>query len=104
MAGKNCNAILLLGALLASPISHQAYAAKQEVSNKIKQEQVNINRATAKEIAVKLKGIGSKKAAAIVKRREESGEFSTIDDLLEVPGITQAIIDKNRNLIVLSPT
>ena len=48
---------------------------------------VNINRADAEEIAVSLKGIGPKKAEAIVVYRQQHGEFKTLRDLDKVKGI-----------------
>ena len=53
---------------------------------------VNINTATAEEIA-KLPGIGLKKAELIVEYRKTK-KFQTINDLLDVKGISQKIADK----------
>ena len=48
---------------------------------------IDINTATAEEFAG-LKGIGKKKAEAIVKLREkQGGKFSSVEDLLKVKGI-----------------
>lgn len=47
---------------------------------------VDINTATATELAT-IKGIGPKKAEAIVKYRNEHGAFQSVDDLMKVPGI-----------------
>lgn len=47
---------------------------------------VDINTATATELAT-IKGIGPKKAEAIVKYRTEHGAFQSVDDLMKVPGI-----------------
>ncbi len=56
--------------------------------------EININNATAQELAT-LKGIGSKKAEAIVKYREVYGEFKTLEDLLKVQGIGEQTIKDN---------
>ncbi len=47
---------------------------------------IDINTATATELAT-IKGIGPKKAEAIVKYRTEHGAFQSVDDLVNVPGI-----------------
>ena len=60
---------------------------------------VNINTATADEIAKELKGIGPAKAGAIVIYREQNGPFTTPKDLSKVKGIGSATVDKNKDLI-----
>ena len=56
---------------------------------------VNINTADAATIAMELKGVGEKTAAAIVAYREEHGPFKTLDDLKKVKGIGDKIIANN---------
>ena len=51
---------------------------------------VNLNKADANTLRYYLKGIGEVKAAAIVQYRKENGKFSSIKDLLNVPGIGDA--------------
>ena len=62
---------------------------------------VNINNASAAEIAETLNGIGLTKAEAIVAYREENGGFESVDQLAVINGIGPATIDKNRELISL---
>lgn len=62
---------------------------------------VNINNASAAEIAETLNGIGLAKAEAIVAYREENGGFESVDQLAVVKGIGPATIDKNRERISL---
>ncbi|MBL4743081.1 MAG: ComEA family DNA-binding protein [Cycloclasticus sp.] len=62
---------------------------------------VNVNTASAEEIAAALKGIGESKAGAIVVYREEHGAFKTLNDLTKVKGIGAATVDKNRENIEL---
>lgn len=54
---------------------------------------VNINSADAKELAT-LPGIGKAKAEAIIKYRQEKGNFKTIKDLTKVKGIGEKIVQK----------
>lgn len=62
---------------------------------------VNINTASAAELQDKLVGIGEKKAQAIVDYRTKNGNFKSIEQLSEVSGIGQAILEKNRNNLIL---
>ena len=62
---------------------------------------VNINSASAEEIADLLTGVGISKAQAIVAYRKANGAFSKIDDLLNVKGIGPATINKNRERLKL---
>ena len=63
---------------------------------------VNINTADAPTIAKELKGIGDKKAQAIVNYRKQHGPFKTVESLTEVKGIGLKTVEKNRSLIKLS--
>jgi len=58
-------------------------------------EPVNINKASAQEIADSLNGIGLKKAEAIVVYRKDVGEFSSVDQLNNIKGIGTKTIAKN---------
>ncbi|MGD8493980.1 MAG: helix-hairpin-helix domain-containing protein [Desulfobacterales bacterium] len=61
---------------------------------------ININAASAEEL-VQLKGIGPKKAEAIVKFRETNGPFRIPEDLIEVPGIGPKTFEANKKRIVV---
>ena len=63
---------------------------------------VNVNTADAKKIASELSGVGSVRAEAIVSYRKENGNFKSMDELANVPGIGKKTIEKNRSSIVLS--
>lgn len=54
---------------------------------------VNINTADVEELS-KLDGIGQSKAEAIVKYREENGNFNTIEDITKVSGIGNNVYEK----------
>lgn len=82
----------LLGALLISflLLTGAAWAAP-----------VNINTADAATLAAGIKGVGDKKAQAIVKYRKEHGPFRSVDELANVPGIGDKTVANNRaNLTV----
>jgi competence protein ComEA len=62
-----------------------------EVSNPL----LNINNASLEQLE-KMKGIGAKKARAIIEYRLKNGNFATIEDLSNVKGIGSKFIDKNK--------
>ena len=63
---------------------------------------VNVNTATAAEIAEALNGVGKSKAESIVKERETNGPYKSLDDLTRVKGIGAATISKNKESIVVN--
>lgn len=69
-------------------------------------DQVDLNRADVQTLA-DLKGIGEKKAEAIVAYRQQHGAFDSIDDLTNVKGIGTKIIARlqkdNPGKIVVNP-
>ncbi|XLY90020.1 ComEA family DNA-binding protein [Ectopseudomonas mendocina] len=91
----------LLFAVLAS-LSLVAVAAETPKSESAKPAAVqvavvNLNTADADTLQRELAGIGETKAKAIVAYREEHGNFVSVDELLEVKGIGQATLEKNRD-------
>ena len=62
---------------------------------------VNINTADAAVLSELLTGIGEVKAVAIVAYREQNGAFESIDQITEVKGIGESLIEKNRQRIRL---
>ncbi len=64
--------------------------------------EVDINTMDAETIAANLKGIGIKKAKAIVTYREANGPFTSADELGNVRGIGTKTIAKIRDNILFS--
>ncbi len=62
---------------------------------------VNINTASAEEIAQALYGIGRNKARAIVDYRKQYGHFKSLGDLVKVKGIGKGIIAGNQDDIII---
>lgn len=92
MSQKFLGALALLFALLLSSSIHASTP-------------ININTASATEIAAALSGIGPAKAQAIVDYRTEKGSFVSVEELVQVPGIGPATLERNRDIIqVESPT
>lgn len=65
-------------------------------------ETININTADKETLMTVIKGVGEKKAEAIISYREENGPFKSIDDLANVKGIGQGVIDKHRDMLSTS--
>lgn len=62
--------------------------------------QIHLNQANIDELQ-KLKGIGEKKAQAIVEYRQKNGGFKNIDEFKNVKGIGPAIFEKNKTRLTL---
>jgi competence protein ComEA len=90
----------VLAALAAAPglaaVATESFAA----SAADKQEKVNINTASAKELQ-KLEGVGRAVAERIVGYREEHGPFKRGEDLKKVEGVGAALWERNRARIVV---
>ena len=84
---KTITSIAALAALIVSSISMAA--------------PVNINSASAEEMAQALNGIGPSKAQAIVEYRETNGLFNQADEIVYVQGIGDSTYQKNRDDILV---
>ena len=56
-------------------------------------DKININKATNEQLA-EIKGLGPKKAQAIIDYREANGDFKNIESLMEVKGIGSSTLQK----------
>ena len=65
-------------------------------------DMLDINTATAKELAKVMKGVGLRKAKRIVAFRQANGDFPSVDALIRVKGIGKKTVRKNRELIEVS--
>lgn len=82
---------LLGAAVLALALAFPAFAAGP----------VDINTASAQEIADGLHGIGLSKAEAIVAYRDAHGPFASADELVNVKGVGDKTVERNREVIVV---
>ena len=97
---------LLIGtALIALCGSATVFSAPTEQGRALMseqaQQQVDINSASAAEIAASLKGVGLKTAQAIVAYRDANGAFESLDALTMVKGVGGKTVKKNKQRIVL---
>lgn len=95
--------ILLLSALLVFGWQLTAIAADDVTVPQVVNEitYININTASPEQLADGLNGIGLKRAQAIVEYREANGAFTSADQLLEIKGIGEKTLEKNRKLILI---
>ncbi len=63
---------------------------------------VNINTATAEQLADAMKGVGPSKAQAIVDYRKAHGPFKSVDELVQVKGIGLKTVEKNREQLTVT--
>jgi competence protein ComEA len=73
-------------------------AAEEE--KRTSEKQVNLNTATAAELA-SLPGIGEAIAARIIRHREKSGRFRSVEELLVVRGISRKKLQVLRPYVVV---
>jgi len=105
MLMKKLSAIMLLACLplFSQPVLAADKATpKQTTTAEVAKEsgKLNINTATLAELT-SLKGIGDKKAQAIVDYREKQGKFTSVDQLADVNGIGPATLEANRDMIIV---
>lgn len=95
--------LVLLLALFLPPV--QAADGPRRVANASRpvaatvSDRINVNTANVVALTA-LKGVGEKKARAIVAYRREHGPFNSLEQFDEVPGIGPALIENNRGRII----
>ena len=90
----------LLLSLLITPVQAMAQTSANEMGIAAI-EQIDLNSADAETLARSLSGVGLSKAQAIVRYREHYGPFASLEELTEVKGIGPAILERNRDRLVL---
>ena len=97
--------------VLATSISSTAFADETmqngqsleiPVSSKSAITQYDLNLASTKELA-SIKGIGIKKAQAIVAYRELHGEFESVEQVTKVKGLGNKLLQKLTPYIIVNP-
>jgi competence protein ComEA len=83
----------------AMAVEHQKETSSHQVATSV----LNINTADAQTIFdAHIKGIGKKRAEAIVAYRQAHGPFKSVDDLKKIKGLSDKVIDANRERITLN--
>ena len=106
--------LLLVAFLVASPSMASPLVSEvtNETSNVVMEElnantvasnqaHININTASATEIAGAMKGVGLKKADAIVAYRRTHGPFKTVEGLTAVKGVGNKTLLRNKDVIMV---
>lgn len=85
--------LLSLGGLSAATAGPQA-VVPESLS-------VNINTADAETLAASLKGVGEKRAADIVAWRNSNGQFTSLEQLMQIKGIGPTFLERNQSRLTL---
>ncbi len=109
---KRVPVLLIALALLTAPAVSTAQDARALQASKIVQltlillaadrsSNVNVNRDSAKQISRAIPEVTPDVADNIVAYRNRNGRFSSVLDLLRVPGMNRDVITRHRHRIVL---
>lgn len=93
-------ALLSMGAFSAPAVVGAGSAAATE-AQAIPQKKVNVNTATADELKT-IKGLGKKKAQAIIDYRNEHGNFKTVDEVSNVKGFGKKRLAKIASQLIVN--
>lgn len=91
--------VLLLIALAMGGLGVSGVQAQEAPGDKM--PVVNINTADVEELSSVLQGVGRARAEAIVQYREMYGPFESIEELMDVSGVGEATLARNRQAITL---
>lgn len=104
MFNKLIHRLLFIASLFMLSIPLQVLAADKTVEPSLvamsMSEKVNINTATSEQFAA-IKGIGKKKAQAIIDYRQDKGDFVSVEQLLNVKGIGKGTLKKIEPFLTL---
>lgn len=91
-------AVLLSLLVTTLPVHAQAVSQKetQEHQSLVTNSQINLNKADLSTLTGSFKGIGKKRAEAIIAYRDSHNGFKSLEELAEVKGFGQHFIDANR--------
>ncbi|WP_044834819.1 ComEA family DNA-binding protein [Thalassomonas actiniarum] len=92
---KNISSLLLIALLTCfSAVSIAKQMPEQAKAMDVASQAVDINQASLDDL-ISLKGVGKKRAQAIISYRETNGKFASVDDLLKVKGIGAKVLADN---------
>lgn len=92
--------LIILLTAMSLPLHAVGLDETSEVTSTQEMYVVDINEADIETLAL-LKGVGEKRAKAIVAYRELHGKFNSVEDLLNVKGIGQRMLELNKERIKL---
>ncbi len=85
----------LLTSLLFFTANVMSAESKVTTNVVVMQQYVNLNQSTIDDL-VTLKGIGHKKAQAIIAYRQQIGAFKSVNELTNIKGIGEKILSDNK--------
>jgi competence protein ComEA len=88
---------LVLVVLLLFPIGISSAADDEKLTGKT----VNINTASAEEFVQNVPKMTPELAAAIVEYRDENGDFTVLEELLQVDGFSRGLLRKIKPYLLL---
>jgi competence protein ComEA len=95
-----CYFLTVLFTVMSLSLSAEGLNESPEVISPLEIQVVDVNKADIETLAL-LKGVGEKKAQAIIAYRELHGDFNSVDDLLNVKGIGEQMLQHNKERIKL---
>ena len=84
----------------AGPLSPHL-AAPVETTSQTQTVKVNLNTASAAELAQALTGVGQRRAEAIIALREQLGGFTELNQLMQIKGIGPRLLELNKQRMEL---
>lgn len=81
-------------------VNYQTDSNTSESDNSTVSSIISINSATSEQLQT-LSGIGESKALAIIKYREENGNFKSVEEIMNVSGIGEALFEKIKDYITV---
>jgi len=90
---------VLLSSMVLSFSVHAANTPVDKTPSPGTHPMINLNTADVKALSHSIKGIGEKRAEAIIKYREAHHGFKSIDELAEVPGIGKHFVTQQAEAI-----
>ena len=91
-----CLSFSVSAAPASAPVPVVEQVELQAATSSAPKGTVDLNQADALTLQSELNGIGKAKAEAIVAYREAHGPFQSVDELLEIKGIGNALLERNR--------
>lgn len=93
---KLISSMMIFSCALLSGSSHADISNPQESSVQI-HKKINLNTASAEDLVHVVKGVGRKRALAIIQYRQKHGQFRNITDLAAVKGLGIRFVQTHRS-------
>lgn len=93
---KLVSSMMILSCALLAGSSHADTVISTNQSALQTHKKINLNSASANDLTHAIKGIGHKRALAIIQYRQKHGHFRTITDLASVRGIGLRFVQTHR--------